>query len=330
MLRRQRDADARIHLHVHRVQRERLLQAARQAPGDRLRALGVRLQQHRRELVAAQSHERVGWPQRSAEALAHVAQDFIARAVAEGVVDLLEAVEVDEQERECGRRRSTRPLREERVEDVKQVAPVAEAGQLVGQRVVLVTVGEAAQAAHRHRQAHAHRRQRCARERRPTRCSRCCRRSAPTSSTDQSRDRREARQQEARRLGQRERVGVAAGDPHGHRHDDYRHRPGDTVDDRTDVRRARGGASRLKVSPTTFSAMPEASSNHGVLRCPTASRCCRRPGSAAAGPRRGRRGWSRPPARYRRSRRRRCGTRTRHTPTPRRGRRPRCRASWGC
>ena len=60
-------------------------------------AVGQVAQQHG-ELVAAEPRERVAAPERAAQPLGDVAQQPVAVVVAERVVDLLEAVEVDQQQ----------------------------------------------------------------------------------------------------------------------------------------------------------------------------------------------------------------------------------------
>ena len=76
--------------------------------------------------------------------------------MAEGVVDLLEAVEVDEHEREAASRRvRIRVLGDDRVEQLEQRAAVPEAGQLVGDRLASALLGQRAQADQRQRRARA-------------------------------------------------------------------------------------------------------------------------------------------------------------------------------
>ena len=56
--------------------------------------------EHDRELVAAEPRERVAGPQRLLQARADLAQHLVAGRVPERVVELLEAVEVDQQQRD--------------------------------------------------------------------------------------------------------------------------------------------------------------------------------------------------------------------------------------
>ena len=56
--------------------------------------------EHDRELVAAEPRERVARPQRLLQARADLAQHLVAGVMPERVVELLEAVEVDQQQRD--------------------------------------------------------------------------------------------------------------------------------------------------------------------------------------------------------------------------------------
>ena len=95
------DADARLELDGHAAERERAPQRVLQPAWPRRctasRPGGAR--DEHGELVAAEPGERVAAPQRGAEALGDLDQQRVAVVVAERVVDLLEAVEVDQQHR---------------------------------------------------------------------------------------------------------------------------------------------------------------------------------------------------------------------------------------
>ena len=94
------------------------------------------LEQHG-ELVSAEARDCVDLARRALEPARHRAQQLIPLLVAERVVDGLEAVEVDEQQRRTGRHA---PGAAERlVGDLVERRPVGEPGQLV-------VVGEVAQA----------------------------------------------------------------------------------------------------------------------------------------------------------------------------------------
>ena len=96
----QRDADARLEVDRDAAQLERPLQGAVQAGGHlgHDAAVGDVAQQHG-ELVAAQAGEQVAAADDRAQAARDLDQQLVAVVVAERVVDLLEAVEVDQQER---------------------------------------------------------------------------------------------------------------------------------------------------------------------------------------------------------------------------------------
>ena len=126
------DSDAHPHLERHLVHLDGLLDACHQATRDRLeliRVAGVLTRKHR-ELVAAEPrHEPLGsdhLPQPRSE----IAQHLIAEVVAERVVDLLEAVEVEQHHAE----RLARPSRgrDPFVEPRAEPLAVGEAGQFVG------------------------------------------------------------------------------------------------------------------------------------------------------------------------------------------------------
>ena len=88
--------------------------------------------EHDRELVAAEPRERVALPQRLLQARADLAQHLVARRVPERVVELLEAVEVDQQQGDVA------VLVLDRLgQPVEQMAAVAEAREVVGDRVAL-------------------------------------------------------------------------------------------------------------------------------------------------------------------------------------------------
>ena len=96
----ERDADADADLEHQTLDRERLPQRLDQALGDpaRRREIG-RARQQDRELVAAQPGDGVGRAQRPLQARPDFGQQQIAELMAERVVDVLEAVEVEQQDR---------------------------------------------------------------------------------------------------------------------------------------------------------------------------------------------------------------------------------------
>ena len=127
-----RHADAHPHVERHLVDHHRLLDARDQPLGDRLelRRVTRRLRRQHRELVAAQARHQTLRSDRLRQPRAEVAQQLVAEVVAERVVDLLEAIEVEQHHREllvaCLRRRD--PPVQVRAEPLA----VGQAGQLVG------------------------------------------------------------------------------------------------------------------------------------------------------------------------------------------------------
>ena len=169
------------------------------------------------------------------EPLAQLLEELVAGRVTEGVVDLLEVVEVDEQEGKVAIRRHASPIGEERVEDPEQVATVAETGQVVGHRLAVALLAQLLQAPDRQHEPDADHEQ--------------CRRRQPdrdpadrAQRADEQDDERgggaELGKQEPGRLLGSERVRRPLAQPDRHRHDDDRRRPGDPVEDDADVRRS--------------------------------------------------------------------------------------------
>ena len=99
VVREDRDADAGVDVDPDAADLERLLQRRAQPQPRRARRRLVARHQHDRELVAPEPGERVLLAQQRAQARADLAQHLIAGVVAERVVELLEPVEVDEQQR---------------------------------------------------------------------------------------------------------------------------------------------------------------------------------------------------------------------------------------
>ncbi len=118
--------------------------AQRQWPGDRSQYLlrddrqlirSDRTRDHDDELVAAQSRYAVALAQAGLESRRHFLEQQIARLVAERVVDVLEAIEIDKKDRElpvmaiC----FSQPL----IQDPRKHAPIGEARELVVEGEVL-------------------------------------------------------------------------------------------------------------------------------------------------------------------------------------------------
>ena len=93
-------ADAGFHVQAQPLECERLLEGGLQLVGDGHGTLaGGDLGQQHGELVAAEPGDGVDLAQRAAQPLADLNQELVAVVVAEGVVDLLEPVQVEQQQR---------------------------------------------------------------------------------------------------------------------------------------------------------------------------------------------------------------------------------------
>ena len=104
--------------------------SSRSRSAQRLRLVQAGVGQQDGELVAAQPGEEVAGPQGRAQARADLPEQVVAGVVAEAVVDLLEAVEVEQQQR--GRARRAVAVVEHPLGLLEQRAPVGQPGQLVG------------------------------------------------------------------------------------------------------------------------------------------------------------------------------------------------------
>ncbi len=93
------------------------------------------------ELVTAEPHAEVAAAQRVAQPLRHLHEQLVAGRVAEHVVDPLEAVEVDEQQRDTRTAAARTRERAGHLLDEQRAAP--EAGEAVVGRVVLEPLLEA-------------------------------------------------------------------------------------------------------------------------------------------------------------------------------------------
>ncbi len=97
----QRDADTGRHEGLLCAQLERRLQRMQDLLGDAFHAADkVQIRQDHRELVPAQARHRVGLAHAGSDAARGVDQQNVALLVSERVVDLLEVVQVDEQDRD--------------------------------------------------------------------------------------------------------------------------------------------------------------------------------------------------------------------------------------
>ncbi len=116
------------------LEHERLLDAGHEALGNGRGIVGVGVHENNAELIPTEPHEHLWSPEHRREARAQLLQKLVAGRVAEGVVDLLEIVEVDEEKSQpplCFS--SVALVAEERLEDLDEVAPIPQTGQFVGE-----------------------------------------------------------------------------------------------------------------------------------------------------------------------------------------------------
>ena len=103
-------------------------------PGADVDGIAVALDQDG-EFVAAEPGDGVAGPDRAAQPLGHPDHQLVTDRMAEGVVDRLEVVEVDEQQ---GQRPQAAPVLLQGVGDpIGEQRPVRQPGQLVGERLPL-------------------------------------------------------------------------------------------------------------------------------------------------------------------------------------------------
>ena len=154
VLREERDADAGVHVDADAADGERPLERRAQPQPGGTRGGLVARRQHDGELVASEPRERVLLPQDLRESRPDLPQHLVPRRVAERVVELSEAVEVDEQERQRSVPRGRRL--DGPVEPVDEVAPVAEPCEVVRHRLVmaLAQAGGHGQTGARHPRQH--------------------------------------------------------------------------------------------------------------------------------------------------------------------------------
>jgi len=97
------DPDADLHGQVDALDVERHLQGCRERERDRGHVVRpVHVGEQDRELVPAQAGDGVDVSQHTGQARPDLAEQLVAEVVAEGVVDLLEPVEVDDQQSGAG------------------------------------------------------------------------------------------------------------------------------------------------------------------------------------------------------------------------------------
>ena len=91
------DADARADADAHPVEDEGLLEQRGQASGEPRRIVGVAVDQDRSQLVASDPHQDIRCAQRADEPWPELFEELVPGGVAEGVVDLLEVIQVDKE-----------------------------------------------------------------------------------------------------------------------------------------------------------------------------------------------------------------------------------------
>lgn len=129
VVRRHGDADRHAQEQLLPVDMERRADGRQDALGHAARARAVERLQHDDEFVAAQAGHGVGLAGAGLQAGGHLAQELVAELVAQRVVDVLEAVQVEEHH---GHARAVAPRQRQRVlQPVFQRAAVQQAGQRI-------------------------------------------------------------------------------------------------------------------------------------------------------------------------------------------------------
>jgi hypothetical protein len=126
----QGQADAGVNVQGHAFQSKRFGQAIQQALGDSCGAFRVGVGQQDRELIAAKSHQQIVATQVAGQAGADLAQELVPHVMAEGVVDLLEPIQVHDQQ---GNGPPLISMGQRGVQLAVQQAAVAQSGQVVGE-----------------------------------------------------------------------------------------------------------------------------------------------------------------------------------------------------
>ncbi len=139
VLREERDADAGVDVQRKPVDRERVLESFEDLVGDHHGAGCVRhAGQQDRELVAAQSCDRVAVAEQRLQPGPDHLQQHVAGVVPQRVVDLLETVEVDDHH---AHRFAVAPRRQDRLADpILEEPAVRQAGQRVVHRLMLLVL----------------------------------------------------------------------------------------------------------------------------------------------------------------------------------------------
>ncbi len=150
------NANARTDTGVDLVQNKGLFNLVEDPLGHDHGFIGVGVHQHHCQLVAAEAHHGSGGTDRPCQARAQLTQQLVTGRVTKRVVDLLEVVEVDEEKRHLARFGQSRLSGKEQIENMEELAAIAETGELVGVGLTVPLFGEYSKTARRNGQAHTH------------------------------------------------------------------------------------------------------------------------------------------------------------------------------
>ena len=92
----ERDSDAGAHVQTGRADIDRLLEEGRNPLRHGGGLVGIRSIEHHSELVAAQARHQILAPHDLADARPDLAQELVPGLMPEGIVDLLEVVQIDQ------------------------------------------------------------------------------------------------------------------------------------------------------------------------------------------------------------------------------------------
>ena len=124
------DADAHIDLQRQPREGERRRDGGADAACHPGRGVGVGVVQHDGELVATEPRQHVSGIQRPVQPAAHLGEELVPHLVTEAVVDLLELVQVQQQQRATGARGTEQPWG-----GLVERAAVGQSGEVVGGRL---------------------------------------------------------------------------------------------------------------------------------------------------------------------------------------------------
>jgi hypothetical protein len=169
---------------------------------------------------------------------AQLLEKLVTGRMAEGIVDLLETIEVDEEKGQPPLGHSAVALvAEEGLEDLEEVPTIPEAGQLVGQRLAEAVLGHGAQSPYRQQQSQADHDEGGGGQPQghPTDVV-----ESGGEEDDKGRDGGQTGQQEAGRFFRHQEVEPPGTQPHGDGHEKAGRRPGQRMEDGGDPWRSQG------------------------------------------------------------------------------------------